>query len=206
MPRSPGRPSKIDAVIGHDQAGQPITASDRIIQALRAGNYVETAAMSVGISKMSVYEWLKVGGQAAMKINAPGGNLSKLSQHERKCLAFSDAVREAEAAWEVDSNARLQQLAIGGVTTKTVTEKVDADGKLLERTVKTETHAPSAQVLEWRLTRRFPNRYSQRVEVSGPGGEAVPVEVRARSLADALRDFQAGAQAQAELDTPAVAP
>ncbi len=202
-PKQTGRPSNIDSVIGHTRDGEPITVADRILAALRAGNYVEAAAGSAGITKTTVYEWLKIGAQAGMRTNSgkPG---VKVTAHEKRCMAFADAVREAEHGWEVDSNARLQQLAAGGVTTVTETVKVDADGKVLERTTKTEHHAPSAQVLEWRLTRRFPDRYSTRVEVSGPAGEPVPVEVRARSLADALRDFQAGADAQRDV-TPAPA-
>jgi hypothetical protein len=187
-----GRPSKIHDVVNVRDDGTRVTVADRIVAALRAGNYLEPSAQAVGVAKTTVYEWIKLGGAAQRRITNDGVNRSALSQHERRCLDFADAVADAQAEWEVDANARLQRLAVGDHTVVTVTEKVNADGELLERTTKTERLAPSAQVLEWRLTRRFPDRYSQRVEVSGPEGAAIPVEVRARNLADALRQHQAG--------------
>lgn len=200
-----GRPSRIDAVLARTPDGKPITVADRIITALRNGNYLEPAAAAAGVHKSSVYEWLKVGANANAKLQQPGVNKSALSQHERRCALFSDAVAEAEAAWEADANEQLHRLGTGQITAVTVTEKVQVsdehpDGKIIERTTKTETLAPNPQVLEWRLMRRFPERYTGRVEVSGPGGEPIPIEVRARNLAEALRDFQAGATAAQQVE------
>ena len=44
------------------------------------------------------------------------------------------------------------------------------------------------------------------VEVTGPDGEPVPVELRAQGLAEALRAFQAGVEAQASLEREKDAP
>jgi hypothetical protein len=58
---------------------------DRIVAAVRAGNYIETAAAFAGISKETLYQWLKSGARA------DSGPLRE----------FVDAVHQALAAAEV---------------------------------------------------------------------------------------------------------
>ncbi len=48
-----GRPTKFDSEI-----------ASRIVQLVRAGNYIETAACAAGINKDTLYEWMKTGMRA----------------------------------------------------------------------------------------------------------------------------------------------
>jgi hypothetical protein len=48
-----GRPPKFDPAIGR-----------RLVASLRKGNYIEAAAASIGVSKQTVYEWLRAGARA----------------------------------------------------------------------------------------------------------------------------------------------
>lgn len=69
-----GRPSKLTPEL-----------QERIVQAIRAGNYIETAAAYAGIAKSTLYDWLKRGARAKTG----------------KYRAFSDAVQRALAEAEV---------------------------------------------------------------------------------------------------------
>lgn len=218
MPR--GQPSKIDQVVAEvdvrDDTGtvtgtRSVTASERIVQAIRIGMYLEPAAASAGVHKDTVYGWLRTGAQAHAALataEATGTPPRELTDHERRCMDFSDAVARAESEWELAANSQLERLARGDVEVVTITEKVDAKGNVVERTSRTERLAPNAQVLQLRLTRRFMERYAGRIEVTGAGGEPlVPEDHRARNLADSMRAYLAGAadgaEAAREMEAPA---
>jgi hypothetical protein len=193
---SGGRPPKLNTVVltrDDPNTGRKVkvTAGERIVEALRIGEYVETAADLAGVHKRTVYEWLKVGAQATDAVERQGRTLKSLTQHQRDCMAFSHAVAEAQALARTDDVATLAQLAHGGHQIVTTTVKRDAEGQVLEHTTRTETAQPNAAVLMWRLERRHPEDWGRRrIEISGPDGEAIPLEVRASSLVAALRQHQ----------------
>lgn len=185
-----GRPSKITTIVGTGPDGENITAADRIVQCIRMGGYHETAAAAAGVDKTTLYEWLKVGAQATDLHQRQNVPLSKLTAHQQRCMAFSHAVAEAEALSEMDDVATAAELAAGGRVHKVVTTKRNAQGEVLEHSERVETLQPNAAVLTWRLERRFPERYGRRrIEISGPDGDAIPVEVRVRSIVAAARAF-----------------
>lgn len=194
-----GRPSKINDVVAErpvlDENGDPtgdvveITVADQIVADVRAGLYAERAARRAGIHTSTFYEWEKVGRESRRRIEAGQTTLSQLRVYERRCLDFSEAVAQAEAEWEARANVDLERLARGQIAVVETTEKVDADGRVLERRTKTSHTLPDAAVLRWRLERRFPDRYGHRTLVEGTGDDgAIPVELRAKQLGEALRE------------------
>lgn len=191
-----GRPSKLDAVIATRPDGTPVTVADRILETVRTGGYIETAAARAGIPKSILYTWLKNAARASQRLHAGETTPAQLTRNERRCIEFADALDAALADSETEELATHRRLALGGHEVVTVTVKVDEQGRELERSERRETLAPNARALEWRLERRFPDRWGRRQqgELSGPGGGAIEVEVgqaeRARQLADALREFQ----------------
>lgn len=64
-----------------------------ITEYVRAGNYVETAAAAAGISKNTLYDWLKRGAKEPQTIYGE----------------FSDAVQKALAQSEIDDLRRLEE-------------------------------------------------------------------------------------------------
>lgn len=66
---------------------------ERIVAAIRAGNYAEPAARSAGISEATYYRWMERGEKASTGIHRD----------------FVDAVRRAEADAEVEAVARLRK-------------------------------------------------------------------------------------------------
>lgn len=71
--------------------------TSKILMAIRAGNYVETAAAWAGVSKQTIYEWLRTGATQAIG----------------KYREFSDAVAEAMAHAEINDVAAISQAAQG---------------------------------------------------------------------------------------------
>lgn len=182
---TPGRPSRINEVIGtrtvqHPDGTtttEPVTVAERITEALRSGQYVETAAAMAGVHRDSVFSWLRIGANINGAVAAGTRTRRSLTAHEKRCAEFSDAVDEAQRMSEGIDVTRLAQLAAGGVPLTTVVTKYDAQGNVVERTERTEHTLPSAQVLTWRLERRFPHRWGRKTEVSGPEGGPIAVEV-----------------------------
>jgi transposase len=72
---------------------------EKIVQALQAGNYQETAARYAGISEPTFYRWMA----DALDDNAP-----------KELREFREAVENARAAAEVRSVALIQQAAQNG--------------------------------------------------------------------------------------------
>ncbi len=198
-----GRPTKIDQIVGtrtieHKDGSTEevnVTAADRILSALRTGNYFEQACAAAGVHKETAYGWLRRGAQAvarAAMLNLPVEELD-LPPTDLRYVEFSDAVAQAEAQWEVQANTLLENAARGGVTEVTVTEKHDANGNLVETTTRTTTLPPNVQVIEWRLTRRYSERYYPRVGFVFPAvADELSVEDKAEVLAGELRAFLAG--------------
>ena len=83
-----GRPTKLTPKL-----------QEEICKAIRAGNYIETAAAFAGISKSTLYEWLKRG--AREKERLAKNPRAKIKKSEAPFVEFSDAVEKALAASEV---------------------------------------------------------------------------------------------------------
>lgn len=80
-----GRPTKLTPEI-----------QERIVDLLKAGNYVETACAIVGIGRTTYYDWMKKADE---------------SSRANKYTRFQDAVRQAEAWAEARNVAILSKLA-----------------------------------------------------------------------------------------------
>lgn len=191
-----GRPTVIDAPLTVHAADslEPLTVvtADKIVSALRVGTPEEGAAASVGITLATLRAWKTEGARILRRMTQQGQNRSDLSHRERRLADFSSKVLLAEGEWEAKSNGLLDRIAEGGLQVVTVTEKVNAEGEVIERTHRTEQLGPNPGVLMARLKMRFPGRYSERVEVTGAEGEPIAIELRARQIADAARAFQTG--------------
>lgn len=82
-----GRPTKLTPEV-----------QEKIISVIRKGNYIETAAAYAGISKQTLYNWLKQGARQ------PNGVYGR----------FVQAVEQALAESEMADLARIEQAAMDG--------------------------------------------------------------------------------------------
>lgn len=146
--RAGGRPTKLTPDV-----------HETIVNAVRAGNYVETAAAYAGVHPGTVFRWMKEGDE-------PGAPRAKRE--------FRDAVNRARAESEVRVVGQIQRVIMGGQVLKETTRR-EPDG-----TVVTErTYAqPDGKVALDFASRAFPDRWARRsaIEVTGEGGGPVVVE------------------------------
>jgi transposase len=72
---------------------------NKIIVAIKAGNYIETAAAYAGISKNTLYDWLKRGEREKQRVNK--NSKAKIRKLEADFVEFSDAIEKALAEAEI---------------------------------------------------------------------------------------------------------
>lgn len=94
-------PSKRTALLLTDEV------HDRIVGTLRLGNYVEHAASYAGISRGTLYNWLKKGDEARAKRE----NGAELDEVEGRYARFSEDVDNARATAVVRNVSIIQQAA-----------------------------------------------------------------------------------------------
>jgi hypothetical protein len=188
------RPSTLTAKLTHKD-GTTQTVAEAIVERLRAGAYREEAARSVGVRRQSLYNWLY---QGALARRLRGDRLTRLiTANQARCEEFLDAVERAEAQAMLTDWTRLAQLGAGGVAQVVITEKVNADGHLIERTTRTTHTLPDKDVLMWRLERRWPQKFAKRLELTGAEDRDVEADVadtrtRARMLSAEIKAYQQG--------------
>jgi transposase-like protein len=162
-----GRPTKLT-----------VEVHDKIVAAVRAGNYVETAAAYAGVHPTTVFRWLR-------EAEEPGAS--------RAVREFRYALDSARAESEVRVIGQIQRVIMGG---QVVRETVRT---LPDGTTETErTYAqPNGNVALEFAARAFPDRWARRsaIEVTGEGGGPVQVEHTQviASLAERLHELAAGA-------------
>lgn len=194
-----GRPSKIDQPVRQRPDGTTVTAGQEFIDRIRLGLPHDQAAASANLDRRTILNW-RIKGSSALAKQLTG---KRLTAAEQRYAEFVRNLERAEADAETSRLGVIERAASGGITiTEThETHALDAQGVLVlrERRTVTKQLAPQWTAAAWWLERRLPQRYARRVELSGPEGGAIPIEDRARDLASALRDFQAGADAAREV-------
>lgn len=90
--------------------GRPIKLTKelekKITDVIRAGNYIETAAAYSGISKSTLYDWLKRGERERQRSENNG---VKVSKKEQPFVEFSDAIEKALAEAEIRDVMRITE-------------------------------------------------------------------------------------------------
>ena len=83
-----GRPTKLNYKV-----------QEKIVQAIKAGNYIETAAAYAGINKSTLYDWLRRGEREKQRVEK--NPRYRIRKSEKPYVEFSDAVEKALAEAEV---------------------------------------------------------------------------------------------------------
>jgi hypothetical protein len=193
-----GAPPAINRVIGTGHDGNLITALERIPELMRAGMYLEGAAEASGVKKNTVYTWLRHGANAFNRRYTAEqmGRECVLTEHELDCIRFNDLVTKASADYELECNLILGQLMRGGMKTVKTTvkrgpRKPNGDpGDIIEESTVTDVLPPNSVVLMWRMTRRWPDRYGHKIEVTdGKHGPELGEADVAEQLINSIEEF-----------------
>lgn len=82
---------------------------NKIITAIRAGNYIETAAAYAGVNKSTLYEWLKRGEREKQRVAE--NSRYRIRESEKPYVEFSNAVEKALAEAEIRDVAIIAKAA-----------------------------------------------------------------------------------------------
>lgn len=106
----------------------------KIIEALRAGNYVQVTCDYAGIDTATFYKWMKRG-----------------EKGQKPFDQFFSAVREAQAQGEMKHVVNIDRCGLGRPA------QYDQQGKLIQAAIDPDWKASS-----WVLERKFPERWGKR--------------------------------------------
>lgn len=146
MTESPKPTSKRPA---HRPTKLTLELQEKIVAALRRGNYMETAAHLNGIGTSTLHSWLK------------RGNESTAPKLYREFLAaVNAAIAEAE-----DTDLTLIDAAARGWKTQR-----DSQGNIIR-----EGRGPNWKASAWRMERRHPRRWANRERLELTGKDGAPL-------------------------------
>lgn len=154
-----------------------------ILSSLKAGCYIETAAAYAGISKDSLYNWLKRGRREKRRLAK--NPRARPYQSEAQFVIFVDGVTKAMSESEVRDVSIIAQAANGGQ--RYIEEKIitDANGNILSKQTTTKGIPPQWQAAAWRLERKYPKKWGRRVAIRKDEGNG---EETAEEFAKKMRD------------------
>jgi len=166
----------------------------RIVRRIQAGSFQETAAMAEGVPSSTYHSWKARGLEARAVLEATG----EIPQKERIFLDFLEAIDGARASVEATATEAIQRLALGGEVLE-VEEHFDEDETVTGRTIRYSK--PDGPSLRWFLSKGFAHHWGDKVEISGPDGAGIPIEVEV-SARDVLRQSMAQVAERLGVETP----
>lgn len=153
--------------------GRKIIISEEIIKniifSLKAGCYLETAAAYAGISKNTLFQWLKRGRREKRRLAADGRR--KMIKSEAQFVILVDAVTRAMSESEVRDVSVIAQAANGGHRVTETKVKKDSKGNLISEETVEKAMPPQWQAAAWRLERKFPKKWGKRLAVRKDEGK-----------------------------------
>lgn len=153
--------------------GRPTKLNKQIIEEIalmvKLGNYIETASAFAGISKVTLYEWMKRGRRELERVNDGKGR--KIRKSEELYVEFLNAIEQAMAEAEV----RDVQTIYNATKIDWKASAWRLERKYPDRWGKTEHH-----------------------EVSGKDGKPLEVEVARKKLLDKLTNMAESEEVEEE--------
>lgn len=193
-PRDPYEIVGYDDIITEDGVEhRPVRVIDRVETTLRMNGFMHDAAARAGISPDKLRIWRGKGNRANSAILEGRKRYSELDTLTKRCIELARRMDLAEAESRSVLLDTANRLAVGGLERKRLVQKRDMrTGDVVEVTEETTTMLPDPRMITWLLTHRYPQDFpAQRVEISGPAGGPVEVEITARDrLLDAIEAVQ----------------
>ena len=160
-------------------AGRPTKLTpdlqSKMVNLIRAGNYIETASAACGLSKDTFYRWIKEGARLAVDLKQLKLLAGKKRQEASALIEFSEAIEKAQAASEARDLLTIDRAAQGRDVERVVEkyewcEKTETM-KLIERT-STREREVHWQAAAWRLERKNYDHWGrkERHELTGASG------------------------------------
>lgn len=140
---------------------------ENVIFSLKAGCYIETAAAYAGISRSTLYQWMKRGQREKRRLQK---KRTRPYVSEAQFVIFVDAITRAMAESEVRDVSVIAQAANGGYKYTEKKVKKDSNGNIISEELVEKTAAPQWQAAAWRLERKNPKKWGRRVAIRKDDG------------------------------------
>lgn len=172
-------PVNLEGIAGYldvDGTMTPYTVADAVVSVLREGGFEKDAAARGGVDKTTLRGWMATGSRARRQVLQGERRAHDLTEHEAQCVRLLVRIEEAEAEARVSLSATAARVAQGGI--KVTETTVKREGRKVTQTVTERETLPDGRLALQLLAQRWPNEWGRhRVEVSGPDGGAVQVDV-----------------------------
>lgn len=164
--RPPGREPGLPSILVRE-VRDGLSVHDVLVAHLRLGADVAVAAAKAGVTRSSVYEWLRDGGRTAAAIQAGQRSLDDLTPTEQAVYRFAVAAVEAVADAEAQALGNVIRLARGSQRRR-VTRKFEGagpDAREVGRVEVVEDLPPDLAANVLVLERRFAERWARRQQI-----------------------------------------
>lgn len=196
----------VAAKTGEDGSRQ-VTVGARIVELIEAhGMTPSLAGRDCGVDADTVWKWIKEGREA---VERRGRGVPLYAAEQRKAEFVGECDR-ARARYVRSQLELMDSLAAGGVVVAEIVEEVDPTEteidpktgdlrpRVLKRRMKQTRTLPSETAIRFNLERKAGDEGfgppARQLEVSGPDGGAIPVDVdaKARSLLEEAKAYAQG--------------
>lgn len=157
--KPPGRKTKLT-----------VPLRNAIVATILEGTPQGHAAVANGVAVSTYHSW-KQRGETARTLAENGEDVPAA---DKPYLDFLEATEAARAELLTRLTGSLQRAALGAEVAEVIESYDEDSGKHL-RTIR--YHRPSVRALTFFVERGWPQDFSRRLEVAGPEGKAIPVEV-----------------------------
>lgn len=166
--------------------------TDRAIKEIETfvmnGATKEDAAGAIGVNRTTLWRWEHQGLQA-IKARAAG---AEPDEADDLFVKLADTLEISRFKAKVEAIQQIRKAMLGHDVTEVIEEEVWDEKKdggpglvVVKRRTKTTTKFEWAAAMTW-LERMFPGEFARliRTEVSGPGGQPIPIEERISAVAE----------------------
>lgn len=143
---------------------------DQVVRNILQGCPQTQAARAAGVPDSTYFSWKERGDKARLLVDAG----ETCPPEDKPYLDFLEATEAARAEVMARTTSAVQRAALGGEVAY-VEETFDEESGVRYR--KVTYRQPSVRAMTWFLERSFPADFAKRIEVGGPDGGAIPVEL-----------------------------
>lgn len=162
-----------------------VTVGDYIIEQISAGVHPITAAGAAGVSPPEYMAWIREGQLALTRLNAGASWEQDFTPDQQEYALFAQRAVLSHSQQVAKLTVLSEQVARGGITTKTTRRKLVGGAVVEEVTTEAKT-LPDPDMLKWRLEHLEPSVYGKRATLAITVADMTDTDVVRDLVADRM--------------------
>jgi hypothetical protein len=143
-----------------------MSIGDYIVDQIKAGVHPITAAATAGVPSAEYLTWLREGQLVIARLNGGAEWESEFTPAEQDMALFAERAVKAHAEQVARLTIVSEQIARGGIETKSTRTKKDQKGTVLEVVETLERTLPDSGMVQWRLEHLEPSVYGRKATLN----------------------------------------